>query len=151
MEYIAAIRDANIELLFCTDEEPARRFGLWHIPPPKLEEGSHAHALVGLSPDPAAIHWGLHSGYQALNLAVHLLGDGGRIVLLGYDCRHVDGKAHWHSDYESLANAINPQTWAPLFGNTLDVLRDKSIEVINATPGSAIQCYERMHIEAALM
>ena len=39
----------------------------------------------GVTRDPGELACGGHSGYQAINLAAHLVGPGGRILLLGYD------------------------------------------------------------------
>lgn len=50
---------------------------------------------AGLTTNPAYVRLGGHSGYQAINVALHL--GAARIVLLGYDMQAAgDGRQHFH-------------------------------------------------------
>lgn len=54
--------------------------------------------ISGLESAPTGLRTGRNSGYQAINLAVHL--GAARIVLLGYDMGvGPDGRAHWFGDH----------------------------------------------------
>jgi hypothetical protein len=101
----------------------------------------------GLSLDPSVIHQGGNSGYQALNLAV-LLG-ARRILLLGFDM----GGEHWHPRHPYGLN--NPSEgnfarWLRAFETGLPDLERAGVEVINATPGSALNCFPKANLEVLL-
>lgn len=99
----------------------------------------------GLSLDPLRIHQGGNSGYQALNLAV-LLGCA-RVLLVGYDMKG----DHWHPPHE----AVNPgecefARWRVNFETTIPDLERAGVEVLNCTPGSALECFPRANLEDCL-
>jgi len=51
---------------------------------------------IGLSTDPEVLHCGQNSGFAAVNLAYHRLnGEGGTIILLGFDMHVSNGKRHF--------------------------------------------------------
>jgi hypothetical protein len=109
----------------------------------------------GLSDDPTAVVTGKNSGYQAIGLAVHLAVK--RIVLLGYDMRH-DGKlSHWFGDHidqhgnkRSHGENALKTAFLPLFPTLIEPLRERGIDIINATPGSALTCFPTGDIEEIL-
>jgi hypothetical protein len=92
----------------------------------------------GFSHDPSRIHYGLNSGYQALNLA--LLFGAKRIALVGFDMRAVDGRAHFFG-------AHGGGLRAPAFGLFVERFKAAArtvpagVDVINCTPGSALTCF----------
>lgn len=143
--YIDKIRDANIDMMYSTTKDSCEQFGLWHVPGPRK-----GHQEPGLSLDPSMIHWGGHSGFQALNLAFHMLGYDGKVILLGYDCRWVNGKRHFHPDHEGMNNAQPAAEWPQKYADAMDDIKKTRVEVINATPDSRITCFPRMSIGAAL-
>lgn len=105
----------------------------------------HRHE-PGLSHDPGVLHTGGNSGYQAINLAI-LLG-ASRVLLLGYDMRHRDGKKHWHGDHP--AGMTNPREgnfkgWLANFATI-----ETDADVINCTPGSALTCFPMANLEDVL-
>lgn len=92
---------------------------------------------TGLELDPTGLRAGRNSGYQAINLAVHL--GAARIVLLGYDMRS-NGKDHFfgaHPDSSKPPYAICLQRFATL----VEPLKAAGVQVINCTPGSALTCF----------
>lgn len=94
---------------------------------------------------PDVIHYGRNGGFQAVNLAI-LLG-AKPIVLVGFDMRKVDGKRHFFGDYKSgLANGELYQEWVRIFTNAAKRL-PAEIEIINATPGSALTCFPMKRLE----
>jgi len=103
----------------------------------------------GLSIDPAVLRRGHTSGYAALNLAV--LKRAKRIVLLGYDYGLIDGRHHYHDAYTWRAvTASNWATWARDFVDAAAACRSLGVDVVNASPHSAIECFPKMSIEDAL-
>jgi hypothetical protein len=89
------------------------------------------------------LHTGRNSGFQAINLAVHL--GASRIVLLGFDMKPAaDGRTQWHRNYPYADPAdVYARVMLPHFPTLVDPLRRLGVEVINATPGSALTCFPR--------
>jgi hypothetical protein len=104
----------------------------------------------GLSDDPATLATGGTSGYAALNLAV--LKGAKRIVLLGYDYGLIDGQHHYHDAYpwHHQANDQSWPSWAKQFDAMAPSLKELGVDVVNASPSSAISCFAKMSIEDAL-
>jgi len=66
----------------------------------------------GLETNPRGIRTGNNSGYQAINLAVHL--GAKTIVLLGYDMkRSEDGNHHWFGDHPCPDGILEHSTLSP--------------------------------------
>jgi len=108
-----------------------------------------AGQVEGLDRNRAKLATGGNSGHQALNLAIHL--GAARIVLLGYDMKlGSNGEAHHHPDHLAPSRdppAVNLARWAARFATMLPTLRELGVEVLNATPGSAIECFPRVQLE----
>lgn len=106
---------------------------------------------VGLETNPEALRTGNNSGYQAINLAYHF--GAARIVLLGYDM-HCDGaKTHWHDGPRAPASEFGKtlgRDMVPYFEYLVAPLAAADVEVVNATPGSALKCWPMMSLEEAL-
>jgi len=103
------------------------------------------------SRDPSCIHYGNNSGFQAINLAI-LLG-ASRIILVGFDMQVRDGQRHFHGDHPApLRNGSTYREWVPLFRQAARHLAQSAdpVEIINATPGSALDCWPVVTIEEAL-
>jgi len=99
------------------------------------------------SRDPSVIHYGKNSGFQAINLAI-LMG-ARRIILVGVDMQVRDGQRHFFGDHpKSLRNGATYRSWVPIFRNAARHL--EGVEIINATPGSALDCWPVMTIGEAL-
>jgi hypothetical protein len=99
----------------------------------------------GLSADPTAIHTGKNSGYQAINLAVHL--GATRILLIGYDMKIADdGASHWFGDHPDKVRSWY-ETWFPCFATLPPDLERLGVEVINCTPGSALPTFPMARLE----
>lgn len=103
----------------------------------------------GLSRDPTYIHQGANSGYQALNLAVHL--GCNPILLLGFDMKPgPNGESHWHGDHVAGLNNPCPENfkmWRDFFATTVPDLARAGVEVLNCTPDSALDCFPRARLE----
>lgn len=102
----------------------------------------------GLSTDPGGLRTGQHGGYQAINIAV--LAGAARIVLLGYDGKAAQGKSHWFGDHP----VRNAHSDFVMYRKTLNALAPlvaaAGVDVINASPDSAVECFRKLPLEQAL-
>lgn len=72
-----------------------------------------------------------------------------RIVLLGYDAQHSGGRTHWHGDHpKGLGNAGSVAKWPEQFRTLIGLLRGAT--VVNASRTTALACFPRASLEAAL-
>lgn len=98
---------------------------------------------TGFDEDPQCLRHGSNSGYQAMHLAVHL--GAARIILHGFDMRIVRGELHAMARRERQDEAgfgrVLREEMLPKFQTLVDPLRERGVEVINATPGSALTCW----------
>ena len=116
----------------------------------------------GLSTDSTVIHHGHGSGYSLVSMAYRNGAD--RIVLLGYDLRYAenyDGKAqkigstprHYFGEYpSSMQHWPSVSVRCGVHVELVDLYRSIKdqglVEIINCTPGSAIDCFESVSIDA---
>jgi hypothetical protein len=90
-----------------------------------------------------------NSGACAISLAV--VGGASRIVLLGYDCQKTDGRSHWHGDHpEGLGNAKSLPKWSKHFAGVARYAEKHGAKVLNCTRQTALTCFEKTDLEAAL-
>ena len=88
----------------------------------------------------------LNSGAGCIALAAHL--GARKIIMLGYDCQHTGGRAHWHGDHPpQLGNARSVGRWLESFARLAESL---TCEVVNATRETALTCWPRVDLEQAL-
>lgn len=107
----------------------------------------------GLCKAPGAIAFGKNSGNSALNVAWHELQEpraGSRIILLGYDMRCVNGKSHAHREEATTQEWQYRNIFVPSFIDIARDLEDEGIEVINCTPGSALQVFPQADLRDVL-
>lgn len=140
-----------------TNREAADQFGLNWVA---------ERDAPGLSTDPAVIHHGHGSGFSLLSMAHRA--NPRRIVLLGYDLRYApdyDGKRQRPGSTPRHSRAVLPEGEYPpsmqhwpsvavrdgVHVGLVDLYRSVAeqglVEIINATPGSAIDCFPRVDIE----
>jgi len=89
-----------------------------------------------------------NSGQRAIQLAAYL--GAKRVILLGYDCTLSNG-AHWHGRHPATMHNPVPREiirWHTDFSSLVSLLPD--IEIINASQHTALTCFPRSTIEAAL-
>lgn len=100
------------------------------------------------STDPRILHYGFSSGFQAVNLAI--LFGATRIVLIGFDMRIVDGRAHYFGDHPPpLLRRTNYGAFAARFVEAAKRL-PPGVEIVNATPGSALTCFPMVPLDEVL-
>lgn len=100
---------------------------------------------TGLELDPSALRTGRHSGYQSINLAVHL--GAARIVLLGFDATGLEHFFGRHPDHFARPPL---ETFRPMYDTLLEPLAALGITVINASRETALTCFPRQTIQEAL-
>ncbi len=130
--------------------------GFWVTSAPGFEDHPQVHALRltgqrGLELDPTGLRHGSNSGYQAINLAYHL--GAKRIVLLGYDMGCDGPRTHWHEEPRDPAASFSvtlEKSFLPHFETLAEPLRSAGVEVINATPRSALTVWPRVPLEEIL-
>lgn len=82
------------------------------------------------------IRYGRSSGHLALSLAINL--GAKRCVLLGFDCRIVNGRSHFHDKHSNAIDITYKKDFLPAWEGWGDATRRSDVEVVNATPDSAI-------------
>ena len=99
----------------------------------------------GLSRDPATVHTGGNSGYQAINLA-YLLG-ATRIILLGFDMSHHSGLSHFFGDHpkEFPNSNTKPDRYIAAFRTI--VPKEYGIEILNCSRVTALDAFPRHNLE----
>jgi hypothetical protein len=98
----------------------------------------------GLGSD--CVHFGYNSGYQAINLAY--LWGAKRIILLGFDCKDINGQAHWFGQHpQGLNQTQNYAIWISSFSQLAKDLEAQNVEVINCSTDSALECFKKIPIE----
>lgn len=105
---------------------------------------------MGLSTDSNTICWNKSSGATAINLA-YLLGSR-KIYLLGFDMKKVDGRINYHDHYDKPKNPNHDPCGRHLKAFP-PIARDAQrfgLGIINATPGSAIDCFPRVDLKEVL-
>jgi hypothetical protein len=93
---------------------------------------------TGLELDPSGLRTGHNSGYQAINLAVHL---GARtIVLLGYDMQSPGRDAHFFGAHPDQSKPPFSRCLAT-FATLVEPLAARGIAVLNCTRQTALRCF----------
>jgi hypothetical protein len=98
----------------------------------------------GFSTDPSAIHYGSNSGFQAVNMAI--LWGATRIILVGFD---MHGTHFFGTHPRGLRNTTNFKNFIRAFDRAATRL-PAGVEILNATPGSALRCFPMVSLHDAL-
>lgn len=92
---------------------------------------------------------GSNSGYQAINLAVHL--GAKKIILLGYDMQRSNGRIHWFGNYPDDIHRNPPfAEFIKGFPTLVKPLKRLGIRIVNCSRLTALTCFEQQPIEQAL-
>jgi hypothetical protein len=103
----------------------------------------------GLSLNPALIHTGGNSGYQALNLVYHF--GVSRVLLIGYDMQKTGNRSHWHGDHPAGLHRSSPYSeWVRRFKRLAADLKQAGVEVINCSEHTALPYFPRARLEDVL-
>jgi hypothetical protein len=103
----------------------------------------------GLSLDPCRVVTGRNSGYQALNMAV--LSGAKTVILIGYDAQvPKNGPSHFFGEHPTTAPAAVVSEYRTSFRMGADAIKAAGVRVINASPGSAVDAFEKADLAEAL-
>ena len=105
-------------------------------------------SAAGFSTNPAVIHYGNNSGFQAVNLAI--LFGAAEIVLVGFDMRIVDNKSHFFGNHKTpLRDSHSFLGWINDFNEANKRLK-AGVRIVNATPNSALKCFPMVSLEEVI-
>lgn len=91
----------------------------------------------------------LNSGEGAIALA--MAAGAKQVVLLGFDCQKAGGKTHWHGDHpKALGNAGSLGKWPRHFSRIAKKAQQEGCRIVNASRATALTCFPRAELEAAL-
>lgn len=79
------------------------------------------------------------SGHVAACLAARM--GAPKIVLVAFECRDVNGRTHGHGDYSAHDLSVFTERFIPGWAGLAKAFARKGVEVVNATPGSAIDAF----------
>jgi len=103
----------------------------------------------GISLDPRGVCTGQNSGYQVLNFLLNL--GVRRALLLGYDCKPAEnGRTHWHDGHGVATPPSVYPAFLSRFREGARLFADAGLEIVNCTPGSALDCFRAAPLEEAL-
>lgn len=121
-------------LKYTVNEDAARKYSL------KLLRCKNN---IKFSTDPEVLATGGNSGFQAINLA-YLLGYR-KLYLLGFDYKNSGN--HWHGKHPGdMDKYPNMNSWVYRIHEAKPEMDAAGLEVINCSPDSAIQCFEKRPI-----
>ena len=122
------------------------------VPAPWVTGYIENSGCEGFDPDPSRCRTGANSAYQAMHIAIHT--GARRIILVGVDMR--DGPAqekHWFGDHPTAIGqhpVYYDSLMIPHFATLKPALEGRGIEVVNASPGSALTAFPMVDLETAL-
>lgn len=101
-------------------------------------------ARLGVLPDWAQAS----SGHIAAALAAVM--GARRLVLVGFECRAIAGRTHGHGDYSQHDVSVFGDRFVPGWVGLAPALARLGLQVVNATPDSAIPCFPFIPLDEAL-
>jgi hypothetical protein len=141
--YPDALRFAGLKIT--QDEPTARTLNIHQVEllPPDAPDADTIQVAR-----PGVLGRGSNGGFQALNLEVQF--GARRIILIGLDYHG----PRWHGAHRhGVKEGQHPATlahWAKLFDAQADRLAELGVEIINASPHSALNAFRKLPIEPAL-
>lgn len=102
----------------------------------------------GLELDPSGLRVGFNSGYQALNLAVHL--GVSRVLLLGFDMwGGSEGRDNWHTSPRYHRRSPYP-LFLQAFATIAEPLAEAGVSVLNCSRQTVLRAFPCVSLEEAL-
>lgn len=110
----------------------------------------------GIDTDTESVSWNGNSGASAINLAYHI--GAKRVVLIGFDMKATPEGKNFHKEYEDKGKKTKSEkALASLFNRHRKgfptIKKDAEalgLEILNATPGSAIKDFPIIRLEDVL-
>ena len=90
----------------------------------------------------------LSAGHHAVDVAIAM--GARRIVLLGFDCRIVNGRSHCHDDYGHQKGELYGDVFLPMWAEYPARAAAAGVEIINASPGSLIDVFPQISLDLIL-
>ena len=108
------------------------------------------HRRFGISRDKTKVSWNANSGAAAISMAAHF--GAKRIILLGFDMKLDKANvSHWHGAHSPGKKAKNPfPRHLKGFKAISEDAKAMGIEIINASPDSAIVEFPRVSLEVLI-
>jgi hypothetical protein len=129
--------------LWSQDAKASQKYRLHHV------EGVRG---PGLSTEAGKIKLGGHignSGAQAMNLAVMF--GAKRLILVGFDMKRIDGKAHYFGEHPPGLNRGDGWTnFVAQMGPMAAELYEAGVKVINTSPDTALPYFDKGNLPQAL-
>jgi hypothetical protein len=116
-----------------------------NVPPP-----SDARRSTIITTPRGLIGSGGNSGFQAINVAIHT--NAKRLILVGFDMNLLRG-SHWHGDHTGICKNPQPdlmRKWCEALDAQAAALHAHGVDVVNASPVSALKRYRQSSIKEAL-
>ena len=109
----------------------------------RVVDGSHGATFELEKP---AIHYGNNSGFAAINLALQF--GATEVWLLGFDMNAPTGKKHFFGDHPPELGQADDKDYRVFIGNFVSAAAalPDHIRIVNATPGSALTCFEKVNL-----
>jgi hypothetical protein len=105
--------------------------------------------MNGLCMAPDALTWNLSSGGSAIDLAVHL--GARRVVLVGFDMRcGEDGRRNAVPNANKCSCKWESMNVEGMWRRMAEAAMDRGVEIVNATPGSALRTFPMVDLEGVL-
>lgn len=101
--------------------------------------------------DPRRTHLarGGNSGHGAISVAIHF--GAKRIILLGFDMKRINGQHNYHNDHKrTVPDSIYEDQYFAGFNALAEDCQGLGIEILNATPGSALPSFPIIHPDEVL-
>jgi hypothetical protein len=112
------------------------------------DNGQPDGIIGGLAKERNALRTGQNSGYQSLGLGI--AAGGTRHVLCGYDMKFRPGLSHWHGGHHFNRMSDDGSYRHNFTKHFRDMKLPAGVEVLNASPDSALACYPFVRLEDVL-
>jgi hypothetical protein len=104
--------------------------------------------LSGFDEDPSCCRTGASSGYQAMHIAIHA--GARKIILVGFDMKAGPDGSHFFGEHRHDPRHGAFKEMLAEFEGLEPVLKDRQVEVVNATPDSALTVFPMEELRTAL-
>jgi hypothetical protein len=131
-----------------TEAFPGPKYGLESVAGRPDVQVLRIAGTLGLETRPSGLCTGHNSGYQAINLAVHL--GAARIVLLGYDMQPQGVTHHWFGAHAYNKKHPPYKVFLAHFPYLVAPLQQLGVSVINATRRTVLETFPRQPLLEAL-
>lgn len=103
---------------------------------------------AGWSDAATACRSGRNGGFVAIQIAAKLGAE--RIILLGFDQQRVGRHTHFHDDHRTGTPDRAYDAMLPHWRSLVAPLAVRGVDVVNACPGSRIDCFRKATLEEVL-